>query len=245
MAVSIWQRINRKRTVAGSMEKAARLSNMRATGERKLDRQTFIDCGRAYNIPPENIAALCAVESNGYSYDSDGRLKILFEPHVFHRATQGAYNGLKMPVRFNGEIVQAEVSYRRWRRMTTEQSRDPGFFHIYKLSNLDRWDLLIRLYEMDERALEAASFGSFQIVGNNWRQLGYSSALGMVEDLYTGELANIAAAMRFCRMAQIDTALRNGDWLRFARRYNGPAAASTYARRLEAAARRKRLGMGL
>lgn len=244
--MTFWQRFHRQVEIARDAERRAALVRLRAPAVKcKMDRQAFLNAGRDLRVDPTHLAAVASVESRGRSYDSYGRLVTLFEPHIFHRATRGQYKGLTMPVDWNGEVVDAEVSYRSWRKLTTSQASDDSFFHIYKLDNLARWDLLVRLYEIDDRALEAASYGAYQILGRNWRTLGYKSSLDMVESLYEGEAENMAAMIRFVRVKRILPALRAGDWYRFAKLYNGRGAARSYAVRLANAVKTAKQAWGL
>lgn len=244
--MTFWQRFHKKVEVARDYERRAALVGLRAPAKKcSMDRQAFLDAGRQLSVDPAHLAAVARVESRGRSYDSQGRLVTLFEPHIFHRVTKGAYKGLRMPVDWQGEVVEAEVSYRSWRRLTDAQAADDSYFHIYKLDNLARWDLMVRLYEIDERALEAASYGAYQILGRNWRSLGYASCLDMVKSLYEGEGANMAAMVRFVRVNRILPALRAGDWFRFAKLYNGRGAARTYATRLSNAVKQAKQAWGL
>ena len=244
--MTFWQRFHKQVELARNYERRAKLVNLRAPAQIcKMDRQMFVDASKDLKVPAWHLAAVANVESGGRSYDSFGRLKILFEPHIFHKVTKGAHKGLTMPVDWNGQVIDAEVSYRSWRRLTTAQANDDSYFHIYKLDNLARWDLLARLYEVDERALEAASYGAYQLLGRNWFSLGYKSAFDMVESLYDGERANISGVIRFIRVNRILAALRSGDWLKFAKLYNGRGAARSYAVRLRDAANAARQAMGL
>lgn len=235
--MTFWQRFHKQVEIARDYERKAKLVRLRGPATKcKMDRQQYVDAGRDLKVHPAHLAAVANVESRGRSFDPYGRLVILFEPHIFHRVTKGRYKALRLPVDYNGEVVEAEVSYRSWRRLTTPQAADDSFFHVYKLDNTARWDLLARLYEIDPRALEAASYGAYQILGKNWLSLGYRSCLAMVESLYTGEPANMGAMIRFVRVNRILVALRAGDWFKFAKLYNGRGAAHSYAVRLRDAA---------
>lgn len=83
-------------------------------------------------------------------------------------------------------------------------------------------------------ALEATSWGGPQIMGFNAHAAGHASAEAMVRAMADGEGAQLAAFVSLVLSWRIDGALRAGDWLAFARRYNGSGQAATYARKIEA-----------
>lgn len=83
-------------------------------------------------------------------------------------------------------------------------------------------------------ALEATSWGGPQIMGFNALAAGHASAEAMVRAMAENEDAHLAAFVSLVLSWRIDGALRAGDWLAFARRYNGTGQAATYACKIEA-----------
>ncbi|WP_220084869.1 N-acetylmuramidase family protein [Halomonas sp. SL1] len=92
----------------------------------------------------------------------------------------------------------------------------------------------------DHGAIEAASWGLFQIMGMHWQRLGYDSANAWREAMATSEGDQLEAFVRFIEADQgLLVALRRHDWREFARRYNGPAfERNDYDTKLAAAYRR-------
>lgn len=244
--VGFWDRYRKKTELARDYERAARLISLKApsTNER-LDRQEFIDIGASYGVPASHLAAVTRTEARGKSYNADARLKILYEPHVFHRVTKGKYAGRTVKIQWGDKILDFKFSYRNWKRLTYKQANDPNYFHVYKLNQQERWALLVKLYEIEPKALEACSWGAWQILGENWRSLGYASAWDMVETLYKGEAENFGAFIRFCRKNNVLTALRKGQWLKFGKGYRGRSVGVSYVRKLKVAAKNYQQAWGV
>lgn len=152
------------------------------------------------------IHAVIDVEAGGRSGflpAPDSRPIILFESHQFHVLTGGRFDG-----------VQPNLSTPTWVR-----NYGPSGTHQY-----DRLNMAMRLDE--EAALKSCSWGMFQIMGSNFAMLGYDSVRQMVQDMQTGEAAQLRAFVTFCRKTGAAAALARGDSAGFARIYNGPGYAS-------------------
>lgn len=151
-------------------------------------------CADELGLDPRIIQAVASVESNG---DVNA---FLFEPHVFSRITNRRY-----------DISHPDISYPVWDRTKYPKS---------KVLRQRQFESAIHLEPL--KAYEAASWGIFQIMGFNYKTLKYGSALAMATDLKSSIEANVIAFGRMIRhMGLIDT-LRNHEWDKFARVYNGP-----------------------
>lgn len=176
--------------------------------------------GAAHDLGCEvaQVMAVVEVETGGKSgFLDDGRPRLLFEPHVFFRRTNGRY----------GE--RAPISSKAW-----------GTFPYGTLS--EQWRRFLLAVELDQQAaIESCSWGLFQILGQNWQALGYDSPEAFFDAMHEGEAAHLDAFLRFIRANNLSAPLRAGggdpeSWREFARRYNGPAYAShNYHGRLAAA----------
>jgi len=85
-----------------------------------------------------------------------------------------------------------------------------------------RYELLERAKKIDSNAaLESVSWGAGQVMGANWKSLGYKSVVDLVNAAQTipGQIEMI---VRFIVKNGLDKAIRNRDWLTFAKGYNGP-----------------------
>jgi hypothetical protein len=147
----------------------------------------------------KQLKAVSKVESGGAAFDRQGRPKILFERHLFHRFTGGRFS----PAPFS-------------------QIKGGGY-------NEDSWDKLGRAAARDVgSAFAAVSWGKFQVLGMHWGVLGYPSALEMAYTTVTSEAAHYEMLARFIEKNNLKPALcalstNPGDNVAFASRYNGPA----------------------
>jgi hypothetical protein len=156
------------------------------------------------------VRAVMDVESQG-GFLSDGRPKILFERAYFSRLTGAEY-----------DQSSPDISAKTWggyRGGTAEYDR------LEKAINLDR-----------NAALRSASWGAFQIMGNNFGECGFSSVDDFVDAMVEGEPQQLEAFVSFVGNAGLDDELRRLDWAGFARGYNGPQyKANKYDLKLAAA----------
>jgi len=135
------------------------------------------------------------VETSGCGFFNDRRPQLRYERHIFYRLTQGRF-----PV---SDINSPEAG---------------GY-----AGGPAEYDRLTRAMELDrDAALESASWGIGQVMGENYRAAGFPDAASMVEAMCGTEDAQILAVCRFLTSSGLDRALRNHDWISFARGYNGP-----------------------
>ena len=156
------------------------------------------------------VRAVIDVESNG-GYLGDKRPKILFERHYFSRLTKGKYDG-----------SHGDISHRRWGGYSGG-SRE--------------YDRLARAIALDEdAALRSASWGAFQIMGDNCRMCSFDNVRDFVSAMVESEDRQLDAFISFVKASRLDDELRHLDWEGFARGYNGPAyKTNNYDKKLAAA----------
>ncbi|WP_202922290.1 N-acetylmuramidase domain-containing protein [Pseudoxanthomonas koreensis] len=153
------------------------------------------------------LRAVAEVESSGGGFlpVPDARPRILFEGHVFHRLTAGRY-GASHP----------GLSHPKWDRSK------------YSGSLAGEWKRLDKAAELDPAAaMQAASWGAFQIMGFNYALCGHDSVGRFVEAHASGAEGQLEAFANLLGRpgSPLLPALRRRDWARFARLYNGPAYA--------------------
>jgi hypothetical protein len=158
------------------------------------------------------VRAVIDVESRG-GFLPDGRPKILFERHYFSRLTGAKF-----------DRSNADVSAKKWGG--------------YK-GGAAEYDRLGRALQLDRTAaLRSASWGAFQIMGDNYRACGFGNVEDFVSAMVAGEPEQLDAFVNFVRKSGLDDELIRLDWAAFARGYNGPAyKANKYDERLAAAFR--------
>lgn len=143
------------------------------------------------------VRAVIDVESRG-GFLPDGRPKILFERHYFSRLTKGVHDS-KHP----------DISNRQWGG--------------YK-GGAAEYDRLHRAIALNrDAALRSASWGAFQIMGDNCKIAGCTSnkVEEFVASMVAGEPEQLDAFVSFVTNNHLDDELRRLDWVGFARGYNG------------------------
>lgn len=162
----------------------------------------------------EVVKAVAAVESRGGGFDPEGFPKTLFEGHWFHRETGGKYS-----------LTHPTLSYARWTRAHYGRTWQAEKARLNAAIALDR-----------TAALKSASWGMFQIMGGNHAKCGFSTVQEFVNAMCESEGAQLDAFVSFILSTGLGSALREKDWARFARGYNGPAfAKNKYDEKLAAA----------
>lgn len=169
------------------------------------------------------IRAVAAVESgNSGAFLDTGEPALLYEPHIFHRLTEGRFDGRQAADLKSG---WSELSYPKWRPGTY----GPVAIQHTKLQAAARLDR--------DAALQACSWGLFQILGTNYRAAGYSSIQRFVTAAYRSADDHLRMFVMFLRSdARLVDAIRAHEWAAFAGVYNGPGfAANRYDIKLKAA----------
>jgi len=167
----------------------------------------------ALKVPEAVVRAVREVESSGDPF-VNGRPTILFEPHRFSRATQGRF-----------DKRHPKVSYPTWDAKKYPASQD------------GRYDQLLEAVGLDvDAGFASASWGAFQILGENFGICGYPDPWAFALSQAQSEGDQLLAFVSFVRGRGLDVPLRRRDWAAFARGYNGTAyKLNRYDQRLAAA----------
>ncbi len=149
--------------------------------------------------------SVVSVETSGFGFLPDRRPKILFERHIFRRITGGKF-----------DADDPNVS------QPSQGGYGPGGAHQY--------DRLAAAILLDRTAaLQSASWGMGQIMGENFQDAGFAQVEDMVTAMAGSEDNQLQAMVAFISTNGLDKVLHNRDWAGFARRYNGPNyAANNY-----------------
>jgi hypothetical protein len=161
---------------------------------------------------PNVLLAVIKVETGGRGYQANGKLRMLFEPHIFFANL--LHDGTKLAA-----AVNAGVAYRHWGERPYPS---------------DSYARLAAAMAIDETAaLSSASWGLPQVMGGNWRMCGFKSPQLMISHMAESEDGQIEVMAAFLAAAGLEPALGRKDWARVARGYNGPGyAANAYDRKL-------------
>lgn len=164
-----------------------------------------------------DVAALQTVyqiETAGHGYLPDGRVKILFEGHRFWKQVVKAG---KDPMAFlQHNSAYNTVLYSKWDR----NKYIGGVAEWWRMSKAI--EVCTALDVAPEAALDSASYGAFQIMGENAELCGYGSAHEMIAAFNNGgEAEQLNAFVNFVIAKKLDAFLRTHNWTGFAEGYNG------------------------
>lgn len=179
---------------------------------------------------PADLAAVLYVESSGRGFGNDGRTIIRFENHIFD-GKWGKKNKDAFATHFRYSTDKRWEGH-EWRKGEADEWQK---FH----GNQDReWAVLEFAKTLDESAaLQSASFGAAQIMGFNHKAVGYDSAADMVKAFDSGIKPQLDACIAFIEAhPACADGLKAGDYVKFARGYNGAGKEEAYAKSIRAAA---------
>ncbi|HEV7575713.1 MAG TPA: N-acetylmuramidase family protein [Caldimonas sp.] len=163
---------------------------------RGISDAAWAQAAAALDVDIAAIKAVADVETPGRAFDTLGRPLILFERHYFSRLTSARF-----------DLDHARVSAKR----------SGGYTRAAEYGRLEE------AYALDaDAALRSASWGRFQIMGDNFIAAGFTSAPELVKAMTRSEEAQLMAFVHFVRSDEaMANALHKHDWAGFARRYNG------------------------
>jgi len=167
----------------------------------------FVRAAAALNCEVACVRAVTVVEAGKTGYFPSGRPKILFEAHYFGRLTGHRF-----------DASHPNISSPKWNRA------------LYKGGEKE-YDRLLEALALDrEAALKSASWGLFQIMGDNYKASGFASVDDYVKAMYESEGRQLDAFIGFVKSSEKSLAapLREKRWADFASHYNGPSYAQNH-----------------
>lgn len=179
------------------------------------------------------IKAVAHVESGTYgAFHANGEPVILFEPHWFSQLTGGKYDWMKMPIELLEGVNANASNQTRWRTISrphwTATTYGPLALQHVKLrfaATLDR-----------EAALQACSWGLFQVLGVNYKLAGHSTLQSFINAAYRSPEDHLYMFVNFIlSIPKLTAAIRAKDWRTFTYHYNGPGQVDIYSTRLRTA----------
>lgn len=182
---------------------------------RPFARADVQDAADLADVTEAHVRTVVAVECRGRGFDpATKRPIILYEPHVFHRETNGKWSG-----KFGG------VSYEDWGAKPYPNTQDGRYGQLIYAMGLD-----------EAAALKSASWGLGQIMGFNHEACGFKTVAAFVDAMVRGERDQLLAFARLLRTWGLGEKLKRQDWAGFARKYNGKGyKANRYDEKLKAA----------
>jgi len=169
---------------------------------RALDKYDVPQLAYRIGVSEDHLQAFLNVESRSQGFDRAGRPVILTEPHVFYRNLRGAERD---------EAVRQGLAYPKWGQKPYPKTSDARYQWLKKAMAINV-----------EAALKACSWGSSQVLGENFSVVGFSSAEEMVRAFMRDEEEHVEAMVKFILVNGIADDLRAERWRTVARIYNGP-----------------------
>lgn len=170
-----------------------------------ITKENYKDAASRIGCEPAVVRAVDIVEAPRGGFDAQGRLTLLFEPHIFYKELKK--QGIDpIPLAKQHPTLLSPV----WNPQ------------LYGPSSR-QWGKLEQAITINKTAaLKSASYGRYQILGQNFRSAGFSSPEAMVTAYKQGEVQQLNSFVQYILNNGLDDELRAKDWKSFARQYNGP-----------------------
>lgn len=191
----------------GPASKAALLAHFANLHANALTERDFHDAAIRLGCSVKQVKAVRSVEAAGRGFDNQGRPKLLYERHKFHKFTGGKWS----PSRFSDSAM--------------------GGYTIDADGNgiNDSWDKLSAAIATGnvDAAFMSCSWGAFQVMGEWWDELGYTSPYALAWTCAQSEGDQLELMVRFCLHFGLgdeiaDLTSNPDSCKRFALAYNGP-----------------------
>lgn len=183
-----------------------------------LNESDYKDAANKLGCEIAAIKAVSVTESgitgSFFKYHEDIVPSILFEMHYFSKLTNNKFDAS------HPDISHPIPGYLR-----------PGAYGKFS----EQYKKLIKAYKLSpEAALKSASWGQYQIMGNNYRACGYGSVEEFVFDMSLSENKQLKAFVRFISSnRELKKSLIDKDWVKFASIYNGTGKKIEYGNQIK------------
>lgn len=179
-----------------------------------LSFETVEAAASQYGLPASVLKAIADVEARGCGFLNDGRPLILFERHKFYEHLSKAKGeaAAKAAMASNPNICHPQWDKSAYRGKEGEYPR------LQQAMQFDK-----------TAALKSASWGMFQIMGDNHKACGFSTVDAFVESVKLNETEHFKGLINFIRdpgNKRILDAIKAKDFVSLARYYNGPGYAA-------------------
>ena len=175
-----------------------------------LSEKNLIEFSTLYNLDLAIVKAVNEVESRGKGFLIDGRPKILFEGHVFWKELiKRNINPEKILTSKNSDVL-----YKKW----TKKFYKGGSGEYFRI---ERASKIVNSDKCKEAAYCSVSWGSFQIMGYHFKDLGYATIWEFVEKMNLNESEHLLAFGKYLKKFNLIPLLQKKKWASFAKAYNG------------------------
>lgn len=181
--------------------------------DKLLSAKDYANAAKRLDVSELVIRVFGAVEGLGAGFLPNGKPKILFERHRMYyylKQQHGTAFANQMQAKYPNIVNRATGGY---------QGNNAEHVRLATAMQIDR-----------DCALMSASWGQFQIMGENWKSLGYASVQDFVDSQYLNEANQLDAFVRFIefKKGEVDgkditliDALRQQNWHAVFTLYNG------------------------
>lgn len=154
------------------------------------------------------IKAIAKVESRGEGFLPNGKVKILYEPYQFGRLTNHRFDGHKVNI---GGIEYPLSLKGKWNAKLCKYG-----------SESIQWSKLEKAKELNnEKALEACSWGQFQIMGFNYFFCGFRNVFEYVKFVSESSFNQLMVFTTFLISSGLSDYLKDKKYNKFFELYNG------------------------
>lgn len=172
----------------------------------KITNQDYTDAANKLGVEVAVVKAIKDVEAGGAGYVFSNHPTILFESHVFWKEL--SKRGVTPSKYKDNDILNK----------TWKQGKDYYVGGVGEYARLQKARLINR-----DAANASASWGLFQILGNNYKACGCSSVSEFVNRMCQSEREQLMLFVAFIKNNNLHSFLQKKDWAGFAYRYNGPS----------------------
>lgn len=153
------------------------------------------------------LKAIIKAESRGAAFSTPGKPILRFEPYLFKREYKRVTKK-----DFTGDVPfhpgMANATYAEGRKRTGGQTSE--------------WEVFGRAAAINrDAAIRSSSWGMPQIMGFNYKLLGYKTPVEMVEAFSRSEEAQKVGMINFLINSGLTQAVKNREWEKIGRGYNG------------------------
>lgn len=181
------------------------IDNKILLGDLLLTESDYVNAANSLGVEVAVVKAFSEVESQGCGFFTPDKPAILFEAHIFYSQLKSHGLDSNKYLSSNPNIVS-----KSWNRK----------LYYGGIKEYDRLNEAIRINE--DSAYNSISIGKFQIMGNNHKICGYSSAKQMFDEFCKGESIQLDGFVSFIKNnTSLYKALKVKDWNKAAYYYNG------------------------
>jgi hypothetical protein len=192
--------------------------------DKYLTEKDIVHFAETFDVEVAAVKAVQEVESSGRGFLLNGLPMILFEGHVFWRQLK------KMGV--DPQTVREgneDILYPKW----TKEFYKGGEAEYTRLHKAEK---ILPDGKAEAAAQASASWGMYQILGENFKESGFETVGKYVEAVKKSEKQQLMAFGNFIKANRLLKYLREKNWAKFARGYNGPGyKKNKYDTKLESA----------